>query len=47
MFKILDNVAKSGDSSPYPWIPLRNFLLIVTKDVLTAMHQQFPDIKNI
>jgi hypothetical protein len=42
--KVLDEIAKTGDASAYDWKNLRNYIIIITRDVLINMQASFPDI---
>ena len=45
--KILDDIIKTGEITPYEWKNIRNFIIIKTKDILLAMQAAFPDCKSI
>jgi len=41
---ILVQIARTGEIEGFEWKPVRDFLIIMTRDVLLMMRKQFPDV---
>ncbi|EGR29274.1 serine threonine-protein phosphatase 4 regulatory subunit 2, putative [Ichthyophthirius multifiliis] len=44
--KVLIEISKTGEYQPFNWKHLRSHIIIVARDVLAQMNQQFPDMKQ-
>ena len=47
LVKIVEEIAKSGDSHHYNWKYLKSYIIILTRDVLTQMQSSYPDMKSV
>lgn len=45
--KIIDYIAKTGDTNQYDWKLIKNIVILKIKDILIGMQAAFPDCKNI
>lgn len=45
--KIIDFIAKTGDSNQYDWKLIKNVVILRIKDILVGMQAAYPDCKSI
>ncbi|EDK31410.1 serine/threonine protein phosphatase 4 regulatory subunit, putative (macronuclear) [Tetrahymena thermophila SB210] len=44
--KVVEDISKTGEPSPYDWKCLRSFIIVMARDVLNQMYSAFPDMKS-